>query len=571
MLLAARNLVKSYGPHRILDGVSLLANAGDRIGIVGANGAGKSTLLRILAGNESSDSGAVVLAAHAHVGYLAQTPPNYAGQTLDDAVRAATASLSALESRMRALEAALTTASEAELPPLLDEYGAVSTRFQDRGGYELEATLATVLAGLRLDYLPRDRACETLSGGEKARLGLAQLLLQQPDVLLLDEPTNHLDFASLAWLESWLEAHLARQRGAVLVVSHDRAFLNATVGSILHLDEASHKLAAYPGDYDAYAAAKVAERVHWDETYARQQEEIAELRKRIREGARQVGHEKTFKPGGKRDKLSYKAAGERVAQTVSRNVRSASEQLARIEADPIARPPKPFHFSGRFAAESVASREVLVADALAKSYGPRHLFAGLSFTLAPGARVLLAGPNGAGKSTLLRLLLGLEPPDAGLIRRSPAARIGYLPQESPSAAPGATLLETYREGLIGFDDAFIAGLIGYGFFRLEDIAKPVAALSAGQRRKLELARLIAARPNVLLLDEPTNHVSLDVLEAFEAALFAFPGPVLAVSHDRYFIRRFGADVWELRDGALHTLPVDAYLDASLARDSPPDS
>ncbi len=225
MLLAARNLVKSYGPHRILDGVSLLANAGDRIGIVGANGAGKSTLLRILAGEESPDAGAVTVAPQVQASYLAQTPPNYAGQTIDDALRAATASLHALESRMRALEAALATASEDETPALLEEYGVVSTRFQDRGGYALEATLATVLAGLRLAYLPRDRACETLSGGEKARLGLAQLLLRQPDVLLLDEPTNHLDFASLAWLEGYLAA----QRGAVLVVSHDRAFLNATV------------------------------------------------------------------------------------------------------------------------------------------------------------------------------------------------------------------------------------------------------------------------------------------------------------------------------------------------------
>ncbi len=335
----------------------------------------------------------------------------------------------------------------------------------------------------------------------------------------------------------------------------------------MEIDEVSHKLTSYPGAYDDYAAAKAAERARWEESYLRQQEEIAELRKRIREAARQVGHEKTFKPGGKRDKLSYNAAGERVAQTISRNARSASEQLARIEADPIPKPPKPFHFSGRFAAESIQSREVLVAGALAKSYGSRQLFAGVSFTLTPGARVLLAGPNGAGKSTLLRLLMGLESPDAGMVRRSPAARIGYLPQESPPARPGATLLETYREGLTGFDDAFIAGLIGYGFFHLEDMAKPVVSLSAGQHRKLELARLIAARPNVLLLDEPTNHVSLDVLDAFEAALLAFPGPVLAVSHDRYFIHRFGTDVWELRDGDLHTLPVEEYL----ARDSPEDS
>ncbi len=506
MLLAARAIAKSYGPHRILDGVSFLANAGDRISIVGANGAGKSTLLRILAGQESPDAGAVITAPGAQLGYLAQTPPAFVGQTTGDLLAAATVPLRALEARMRALEAAMATAGPDELPALLNDYGAVSTRFQDHGGYELDATIETILAGLRLTYLPRMRAVASLSGGEKARLGLAQLLLQQPDILLLDEPTNHLDFASLAWLEGYL----SRKRGAVILVSHDRAFLNATVGAILELDDVTRKLTPYPGDYDAYAAAKAAARARWEEEYAREQEEIVSLRKRIRESARLVGHNKPFTPGGKRDKMAYDAAGERVAATISRNVRAAAEQLARIEADPIPKPPKPFHFSGRFAAESIHSREILSADRIAKTYGDRRLFADLSFILTPGARIFLAGPNGAGKTTLLRLLLGLESPDAGAIRRSPAARTGYLAQESPPAAPGATLLATYREGLVGYDDAFIAGLIGYGFFRLEDMAKPVVALSAGQRRKLELARLIAARPNVLLLDEPTNYIRLVV-------------------------------------------------------------
>jgi macrolide transport system ATP-binding/permease protein len=558
MLLTARALSKSYGPHRILDDISLFVNPGERVGIVGANGAGKSTLLRILAGQEQPDAGAVVTAPGVQLGYLAQTPPALAGETVGDVLAAATSALRTLETRMRALEAAMATGAPDELPALLDEYGAVSTRFQDRGGYELDATLDAVLAGLRLAYLPRSQPFASLSGGEKARLGLAQLLLRQPDVLLLDEPTNHLDFASLTWLEGYL-ADPRRQHGAVVLVSHDRAFLNAAVGAILELDDATRKLTSYLGDYDAYAAAKAAARARWAEEYAREQDEIASLRKRIRESARQVGHEKTYKSGGKRDKLSYHAAGGRVAATIARNVRAAEERLARIEAHPIPKPPKPFHFSGRFAAESLQSREILVADRIAKSYAGRGLFADLSFTIAPGARILLAGPNGAGKSTLLRLLLGDEPPDAGAIRRAPAARLGYLPQESPPAAPGAALLETYREGLVGYDDAFIAGLIGYGFFRLEDMAKPVATLSAGQRRKLELARLIAARPNVLLLDEPTNYISLEVLEAFEAALLAFPGPVLAVSHDRYFIRRFGGDVWELRDGSLRVVPAAEYL------------
>jgi macrolide transport system ATP-binding/permease protein len=558
LLLAARSISKSYGPHRILDGVSLHTGAGDCIGIVGANGAGKSTLLRILAGAEPADDGSVTLAPDAELGYLPQTPPTFAGRTIADLLDEAAGSLRALEARMRTLETDMADAGPDDLSGLLDEYGMVSTRFQSRGGYELDATLEALLAGLRLDYLPRSRPLDTLSGGEKARLGLAALLLRAPDVLLLDEPTNHLDFASLAWLESYL----SRQRGAVILVAHDRAFLNATVGAILELDDLTRQLTAYPGDYDTYAAAKGAARRRCEEDYAREQEDIAVLRKRIREGAREVGHNKPFKPGGRLTKMAYTAAGERVQQTIARNMRAATEQLARIEADPVPKPPKPFRFSARFAAEAIQSREILVADGLAKSHGGRCLFRDLAFTLTPGARIVLAGPNGAGKTTLLRLLLGLEIPDAGTIRRAPAARIGYLAQDPTPTAPGATLLATYRKDLVGFDDAFIAGLVGYGFFRLDDIYKPVAGLSVGQRRKLELARLVAARPNVLLLDEPTNYVSLDVLEALESALLAFPGPVLAVSHDRYFIRRFGGDVWELRDGTLHVQPAADYLASS---------
>jgi macrolide transport system ATP-binding/permease protein len=555
MLLTVRSLSKSYGPHTILGGVSFVANAGDRLGIVGANGAGKSTLLRILAGREAADAGTVASAPGSEIGYLAQTLPSFAGRSIDDLIAEATGALRELESRMRALEAAMSSAPSDDAPALLDEYGAVATRFQDRGGYEIDAQVDAILSGLRLGYLPRSRTLETLSGGEKARLGLAQLLLRAPDVLLLDEPTNHLDFASLAWLEEYLR----RQRGAILVVSHDRAFLNGTVTQILELDDASHTLTPYTGDYDAFAAAKAAARERWEEEYARQQEEIAALRRRIREAAREVGNNKPYKPGGKLDKMAYNAAGERVQRTISRSVHAAAERLARIETDPVPKPPKAFHFSGRFAAESIASREVLTAEGVGKQYDGRRLFADLSFTVSPGARIVLVGPNGAGKTTLLRLLAGIGTPDAGAVRRSPAARIGYLAQEPAPAAPGATLLEVYREGQVGYDDAFIAGLIGYGFFRLEDMGKPMAALSVGQKRKLELARLIAARPNVLLVDEPTNYISLDVLDAFERALLAFPGPVLAVSHDRYFIGRFGGEVWELRDGMLRTMPSADYL------------
>jgi macrolide transport system ATP-binding/permease protein len=375
-------------------------------------------------------------------------------------------------------------------------------------------------------------------------VGLAALLLRQPDALLLDEPTNHLDADAL----SWLEGYLADYPGAVAAVSHDRQFLNRTVTRIVEVDDRTHGIEQYTGDYDAYAQAKRSERAHWEERYGRQQEEIAELRRRVREAARTVA------PHNRQPKDSFRAAyrahGERVADAVSHNVRAAQERLARIEADPVAKPPKPLYFRPRFQGEALRSAQVLRVDGLTKRHGGRTLFSDLSFTLTPATRILLTGPNGAGKTTLLRILLGEETPDAGSVRLAPGARIGYLAQDPVPAAPGLTLLDAYREGRVGQPSQFISSLLGNGLFRLDDTEKAVDRLSLGQRRKLEIARLVADAPNVLLLDEPTNYVSLDVLEAFEAAVLAFPGPVIAVSHDRWFIQRFGGGVWRLDGGML---------------------
>ena len=543
MLLSVRNLTKTYGPVTILSDVTFALNPHERAGLVGANGAGKSTLLRILTGQETADSGSVTLGSSVEVGYLPQTTPEFTGDTLDDLIRESVGTLRRLEEHMRRLEAAMSSAAQDELPALLDEYGAVSTRFQDRGGYELDHRIAAVLAGLRLDYLPRDRAVRTLSGGERARAGVAALLLRQPDLLLLDEPTNHLDAATL----DWLEGYLASYDGGVLVVSHDRAFLNRAVNRIFELDDATHQLKRYDGDYDTYAAAKASERAKWEEDYARQQDEIAELRRRVRETARQVSHNR---PATDNDKSARNFFKSRVEATISRNVRAAEERLARIEANPIPKPPKPLRFQPRFESEAVQARAVLVADSVSKSLGGRPILRDVSFAIGPHARIALVGPNGAGKTTLLRLLLGFDQPDAGAIRRTPSAQIGYLPQEPLVPDPERTVLDAYKEGLTGPEGNLVAGILGNGLFRLDDLPKKAGHLSIGQRRKLEIARMVAARPNALFLDEPTNYVSLDVLEAFESAVLTFPGPVVAVSHDRWFLRRFGGEVWELRDGHL---------------------
>jgi len=543
MLLSVHNLSKAYGVITVLNNVSFIVNSNDRVGIVGMNGAGKTTLLRILVGQETMASGKISFASSLEVDYLPQTTPDFYGRTIQDLILESLGNLRQLEEQMRQVEATMAIASEDQLPDLLAEYDQLSTKFQDRGGYDLDYKIDTILTGLQLAYLPREQAVDTLSGGEKERIGLATLLLRSPDLLLLDEPTNHLDISSLEWLETYLSHYV----GAIIVVSHDRQFLNRSVNQVFEIDEHSHQLKQYTGNYDAYASAKEAERAQWEEDYERQQEEIKELRKRIKETARRVAHNR---PPRVNDKMQYDFFGGRVQQTISRGIRDAEERLKRIEADPIPKPPRRLQAHPYFNTGNLQSREIVSATSLGKSLGGRCILQDINFTLAPSARVVLTGPNGAGKTTLLKLIIGLETPGEGAVHLAAGARLGYLPQEPDLPDLSKTVLEAYRYGQVGYEDEFVAKLIGYGLFRLEDISKTTGQLSVGQRRKLEIARLLAEQPNVLLLDEPTNYISLDVLEAFEAAVLKFPGPVIAVSHDRLFMQRFGGKIWEIVNGQL---------------------
>src|SRR5256886_11919345 len=286
-----------------------------------------------------------------------------------------------------------------QLAPLIEEYDLVSTRFQDRGGYEIDHKIDAILDGLRISYLARDREMQTLSGGEKARVGLAILLLRSPDLLLLDEPTNHLDFTSLEWLESYLSHY----KGAILLVSHDRQFLNRTVNQIFEIDEHAHHLKKYDGNYDAYVLAKAAERATWEEDYERQQEEIKELRRRVRETARNVAHNR---PPTDNDKTAYNFFGGRVQNTISRGVRAAEEQLRRIEANPIPKPPKLMQVSSSFNVEPLKAEVVVRVSNLTKCWDETCILDDVNFTIASDARILLFGPNGAGKTTLLKMLIG---------------------------------------------------------------------------------------------------------------------------------------------------------------------
>ncbi len=544
MILSLKNLSKSYGMITILDNVSCTINDKDRVGLVGSNGVGKSTLLHILTGQEEADRGTITYAPSIEVGYLPQTTPIFYGRTIQDLLLESVGNLRLLEERMHVLEASMATSNEEHMSSLLAEYNAVSTQFQDRGGYDIDYKIDAIMEGLELTYLPRSQDMDTLSGGEKERVGLAALLLRSPDLLLLDEPTNHLDVTSLAWLETYLHDY----SGAALIVSHDRQFLNRAITSIFEIDEYEHNLKKYEGNYDAYVQARNDARRKWEAEYERQQEEIKELRKRVKDGARNVGH--SSRTSRDNDKYALYFFEQQKQQAVSRNVRAAEEQLKRLEANVIPKPPELLRVNSYFNTDEMHSHEVITFSHLSKSFGERHILDDLNGTVDDKARVLLTGSNGTGKTTLFKLIMGHEKPDEGVINVVSSAKIGYLAQEPEALDLNKTVIETYKYDQIGYEGEFVGRLLGYGLFRLEDMHKKVGQLSVGQRRKLEIARLMAERPTVLLLDEPTNYVSLNVLEAFEAAVMAFPGPVLVISHDRWFIERFGGKKWELIEGKL---------------------
>lgn len=544
MLLHMQHITKRFGATLVLDGISLVVGVGDRIGIVGSNGAGKSTLLKIAAGHMPCDSGHVQYAPTIEVGYVPQTVHIRPGQTIADLLAESRQRLAILEQRMHDLAAQMTRAVGEAQTTLLAAYGDAATRFEQAGGYDLDYKIGVVLNGLRLHHLSPHRPLTTLSSGERTRVALAALLLCSPDVLLLDEPTNHLDAATAAWLETYL----LRQTGAVLVVSHDRQFLDRVVTQLGNLDEHTHHLTLYGGSYTDYMTQKQRERCAWESSYVQQQNDIAELRRQVVDTPQRLSARSGCRDG---DKLTYNYHGHRAQHTVSRLIRNANQRLQRILADPIARPPQPLRFRGTFASAQHVSGMVLQATHICKAFASHHaILNDVSLELGASDRVVLVGENGAGKSTLLRILMGELAPDQGDVVWAKRAVVGYLAQEDVVPTDARTVLHVYREGRSGYADEHQAELMAYGLFTIDDVHKPLRALSVGQRRKLALARLLATPVNVLLLDEPTNQFSLDVVEQIEAALDVFTGTVVAVSHDRRFISRFRGACWRLVDGCV---------------------
>ncbi len=536
--IAFKGVHKSYASRGVvLQNVSFTVRPGEHVGVVGENGAGKSTLLRLIAGVEAPDEGQVTVTGN--LGYLSQTLDLPTDWTVSDAIDAALAELRAMGRRLRELEHLLSTASPADGAgaadnALLTEYGELLSAYELRGGYEADVRVDKAIHALSLAHITRERTLGSLSGGEQARLRLACLVAAAPEVMVLDEPTNHLDEAALTWLEDRLREH----RGTIVVVCHDRVFLERVATAILEVDGDRRTVVRYGDGYAGFLAEKAAARQRWEQAYARWCDEIAHLSRYAATTARRVAPGRPMKD---RNKPAYDRDAERVASSVASRVRNAQERLRRLRENPVPRPPDPLRFQARFTGAAqgrIELSQVAVGTRLAVEH----------FEVSPGDRILIFGPNGAGKSTLLRLCAGQITPDRGVVTRDGV--IGYLPQEIPARNDARPLVAAFGAGLPGTIEEHTDRLLSLGLFRPEDLRMPVGRLSAGQRRRLALAALLVRRVDLLLLDEPTNHISLALVEELEEALDSYPGGLVVVSHDRRFRARFSGVQYELRAGRL---------------------
>ncbi|MCP2256452.1 macrolide transport system ATP-binding/permease protein [Streptoalloteichus tenebrarius] len=535
--LTLHDITKRYDERVVLDRVSFTVKPGEKVGVIGDNGSGKSTLLRLLAGRERPDNGDLVVVAPGGVGYLAQTLELPSTATVRDAVDLALADLRDLEARIHRAEVEMETVPESELGAALRRYARLVEDYEARGGYEADSRVDSALHGLGLPGLARDRVLGSLSGGERSRLALAATLASSPELLLLDEPTNDLDDSAVAWLEAHLRAH----RGTVVAVTHDRVFLERLTTTILEVE--SGQVSRYGNGYDGYLTAKAAERRRRLQEYEDWRAELTRQRRLV--AANVVRLEAIPR------KLPFAVFGHGAFRTRGRGhgamgrIRNAKERVERLTENPVAPPRDPLVFTARIATTGAAAEEIAaVADLRDVRVGTRlHV---PSLRVLPGERLLVTGPNGAGKSTLMRVLAGEIRPDTGTVLVP--GRVGHLRQEESPLPPGLTVPQAFGWGRVGDVDEHTETLLSLGLFDPADLRLRVGELSYGQRRRIELARLVTEPVDLLLLDEPTNHLSPALVEELEQALAGYEGALVVVTHDRRMRSRFTGSRLVLRDG-----------------------
>jgi len=540
-MLQVHGLHKAYGADTVLSNLGLLINDGEHVGLIGPNGAGKSTLLRLIIGREQPDAGTVALAPGATVGYLAQSFDAALGASVGAVILAAQGDYATAEAELSAASDGLAVATK--LDTAMARYDAALARFEALGGYAREHRAAAVLTGLGLGELPTTTPVASLSGGQKTRLGLATLLLGEPDLLLLDEPTNHLDIVALEWLEGFVTGYPR----AALIVSHDRAFLDRTVQRVLALDPELHTLRSYSGGYSAFAAARAQEREQQLATWKDQQAYVAQVRAdiaKLKGQALNVENGST-PPNSPDDKyfLSQKGGSKKVAAKAKSRERKLERYLAADER--VERPGQRWGMKLEFGEPPPGGRAVLSVEELRFAYpGGPELLGGLTLELWHGERVAIVGPNGVGKSTLLRLVAGELPPAGGRVRLGANVRVGLLAQEHEQLDLERSVLDhVLRVRPLSQTEA--RNFLHFFLFGGDSVFRLAGQCSLGERSRLQLALLVLQGCNLLLLDEPLNHLDIEAREHFEQALAAFEGAVVVVSHDRAFVASFAERVVEL--------------------------
>jgi ATPase subunit of ABC transporter with duplicated ATPase domains len=520
--IAVKGIVKAFEIDKnILDGLTFDINEGEHVGLLGKNGAGKTTLFRIIAGEIEADEGEVVIGTGKKTGLISQIPVYPEDFTTEDVLKTAHRRQYAIKDEMERLERLMSESAGVDA----GAYDKLTLEFESLGGYEIEYERNKVANGLDIPPAMRTQLFSSLSGGEKTRVNLARLILEKTDILLLDEPTNHLDMRATEWLEDYLQ----KFKGTVLIISHDRYFLDMTVTRIVEIRHG--KAEFYGGNYSFYAAEKQARYEEQLKRYEQQEKEA----KRLEEAA---------------DRLYQWGTGNKKLMQKSFAIKKRIERLRQVE-----KPDKERRMRGSFIENEFRGDELIIIKNLSKSFPGKELFRDIELNVQGGERIALIGDNGAGKTTFLRILLGMEPCDRGLVRFGPSVKYAYLPQAVRFQHPELTVLDTVMaEADLTHQSA--RNRLGAFKFTGEDVFKQVSVLSGGEKSRLRLCILMSESINLLILDEPTNHLDIDSREWMEGALEDYEEALLFVSHDRYFIDRFATRIWELENGRIVDYPCD---------------